>query len=224
MIATFKNPEVFAANLKAASLAMSEDPTRAHLCTVRIEFRPGVARFIATNGHWLWVNETHVETDGTAEILVARDDLKRILKLVETGKKASTWAVEVDTLGKVSQMSQSLTFVPVVATFPPYEHVIPGNVGGDRIIATFDAAYMAKVSAAFVLVGASKNGSTSVSMHTIPDAIHRKGEDPIPEPIVFTSAAAPDALAVLMPMRAPGCHVTSLTNRYRRVAKDEKAA
>jgi hypothetical protein len=105
MIATFKTPDLVS-NLKAALLAASQDFTRAHLCCVRIEFAAGVARFVATNGHWLWINEaTYVETIGVDEkgkpvlgnsseiIHVTRADVVAILKGLEKGKKAATWDV-----------------------------------------------------------------------------------------------------------------------------------
>ena len=51
MIATFKTSD-FVANLKAALLAVQTDEARMHQCQVRIELAAGVARFVATNGHW----------------------------------------------------------------------------------------------------------------------------------------------------------------------------
>ena len=118
MIATFKTSD-FVANLKAALLAVQTDEARMHQCQVRIELAAGVARFVATNGHWLLVSEApYLEVVGVDEcgkkvlgsseeaLCIHRADVVAILKALKSSKKAADWDVELDTRGTVSQMGR----------------------------------------------------------------------------------------------------------------------
>lgn len=225
MIATFKSPVTFVANLKACLLAVGQDDSRAMTAGIRIEFRPGVARFVATNGHWLLANEVAVDCTETGDILIHRDDAKRIVKMIDKSKKASSWAVEVDTAGRVSQAvaAQSIEFKPWASTFPPYAQIVtaPDKLGGERIVAGFDAYYVAVIGEAFALISESDKAAP-ISMHTAEDGKYG------PEPIVFIGAAdskAAWAMAILMPNTANKSNPSTVLNRYRGVkASKEKAA
>jgi len=217
MIATFKTAD-FASNLKAALLAASDDTTRPHLSCIRIELTEGVARFIATNGHWLWVNETYyaeiVGTDdkgkkvlGTSDatIHVPADDVKRILKTLEKGKKAESWDVVLDTSGTVSQLGRSISFKPLDVVFPLYAQVIPAAVVASLEVTTFDPAYIADITAAFLEVSNNRK-KCGITIEASGGAL---------DPAVWTSCTS-SALAVLMPFRGPDkASGASLVARYR---------
>lgn len=224
MIATFKSPVTFVANLKACLLAVGQDDTRPMTAGIRIEFRPGVARFVSTNGHWLLANEVPVDCTESGDVLIHRDDAKRIAKMIEVSKKASAWAVELDTAGRVRQAvtAQSVEFKPWDATFPPYTQIVtsPESLGGERIVAGFDAYYIAAIGEAFTLIAEDKRAAP-MSMHTAEDGKYG------PEPIVFVgapSSKAAWAMAILMPFKLePKVDATAVLNRYRGV-KASKAA
>lgn len=215
MIVTFRDPALFVGNLKACLLAASPDEARPTSC-IRLECGGASSRFIATDGHWMWINEIRSEaesTDGAGRVvLLSIEDAKRIVKLVEVSKKAAAWAVEIDTDGRtVRQLSQSLAYGPVDKVFPPYNQVLPATVGGERIIACFDAHLMARVAAAFAHACCVKT--------TVPLMFHTTAPGKFgPEPIVITGckhAAVADALAVLMPCNYDVGGPGALLARYR---------
>lgn len=225
MIITFKSPVTFVANLKACLLAVGQDDSRAMTAGILITARKGVARFVSTNGHWLLANEVSVDCDGEGEILIHRDDAKRIVKMIDKSKKAATWAVELDTAGKVSQLSQSVEFKPWPATFPPYAQIVtePSKLGGERIVAGFDGRYMAAIGEAFSLICEDERAAP-MTMHTSEDGKWS------PEPIVFVGAPNSKgawAMAILMPYKAVNGATVSATpvlERYRAEHSKEKAA
>lgn len=220
MIITFKSPADFAANLKAAFRAASEDESRKLLCVVRIEIRAGVARFVATNGHWLWANETpcfqFVGVDekgkhiiGSAEdvVHIPSADVKRILRAINTTKKAAGWAVDLDTLARtVTQLSVVTPFGAYTEKFPPYLQIIPQNITPKkRPTMTYDTRYLIEVAAAFDdVVGKVKSG--------VGLSFEQTGND-VRDPVLVTSSKA-SALVVLMPRNddpsAPGVLVRYL--------------
>lgn len=202
MIATFKTPNLVS-NLKAALLAACTDETRAHLCCIRIELADGVARFVATNGHWLWVNEAHyaeivgvddkgkkVSGTSSATVHVSLSGVKAILKGLEKGKKAAAWDVELDTSGAVRQLGQSVAFKSLDVVFPPYAQVIPAVVVQGKDVMTYDPTYIADVMAAFSEVSSNPK-SCGICVEPSGGAM---------DPVVVTSDTS-TALAVLMPRR-----------------------
>ncbi len=202
MKVTFKDPVAFASNIKAAMRAASKDFTRAHLNCIRLEFHKGKVRFVATNGHWLFVNETVADCDGAAEVLLSLADAKSIVKAIVVSKKASTWAVEVDTDARtVRQLGTTVAYVPVDASFPPYVQIIPPTQGTKQCVISFAADYLADVFGAFQEL--SPNAGVTIET----------GEGEL-DPAVLTSNACPDALVVLMPRRDEA-RSAPLRARYR---------
>lgn len=207
MIVTFKDPAIFVGNLKAALLAASEDFMRP-MCCVRLEIRPASARFVATDGHWLWVNEIACEAEGEATVLFELDDARQIAKMVDDSKKASTWSVELDTEARtVKQLSSTSGYRVCDRVFPPYAQVLPAKVGGERIIASFDARLMSRVVAAFTFACGKPSvvkgvvPAVPLQFHTTEPTKRPKMKE-YPEPIVITGGAkAPiaQALAIVMP-------------------------
>lgn len=203
MIATFKTPD-FVSNLKAALLAASTDITRANLNCVRIELAAGVARFVATNGHWMWLNESHYSEvvgvdekgkkllgDSSAIVHIGLTDARAILKNIEKGKKAQSWDVEVDTSGNVSQLGKTVLFAPKAVAFPAYATVLPAAVPsspGSKM--TYDPTYIADVTAAFAEVS-STDSAFGICFEPSGGEL---------DPVVVTSDTS-SALALLMPRR-----------------------
>lgn len=217
MIVTFKDPALFVGNLKACLLAVSPDEARPTSC-IRLECGATSTRFIATDGHWLWINEiwSHAEaSDGAGRVvLLSIEDAKRIVKLVDTSKKAAAWPVELDPDTRtVRQLSQSLAYAPVDKLFPPYQQILPTSVGGERIIACFDAYLMGRIAGAFAAACCVKTA--------VPLMFHTQDEGKYgPEPIVITGskhAAIAGALAILMPFRQDVGGPGALLARYRGV-------
>lgn len=208
MIATFPNSVEFVSNLKAALRAVCEDDTRAHMCCIRVEIGNGLARFVATNGHWLWVNEilcrevTGVDEKGKdvelfadrmtqAVVSIPREDVKRIVRAMDKTKKAQSWRLELDTSKRtVTQLAKSVSFGPEVGKFPPYQQIIPSSVSvTKRPAVCADFRYIGAIVAAFediVLPNKAGNGIT----------IEPTGGER--DPLVVTSKDS-SALVVLMP-------------------------
>jgi hypothetical protein len=226
MIATFKTAD-FVANLKAALLAACEDVTRSWMCCVRIELAAGVARFVATNGHWLWVNETnYIEVVGvdalgkkefgmsSATVTIPLADVRAILKGLDKGKKAAGWDVDLDTSGNVAQIGKATTFAPVKEDkFPPYAQVIPSGVVPTKHAIAFDPTYISDVMAAFREVSSSCGG-----------VVFEQTGGEI-DPVVVTSDTS-CGLAVLMPCRHDGKpQGSAMVARYRgETARAKKVA
>jgi hypothetical protein len=226
MIATFKTAD-FVANLKAALLAACEDTTRSWMCCIRIELAAGVARFVATNGHWLWVNETHyAEVTGTDEkgkktfgtssavVMIPLADVRGILKGLEKSKKAAAWDLDLDTSGHVQQVSTRLSFTPVKEDkFPPYAQVIPAVVVAPKDVIALDPKYIGDVMAAFSEVSSNPKSCGVV--------FEQSGGNL--DPVVVTSDTS-SALAVLMPRRTNKSAASGLISRYRGEKTATKAA
>ncbi len=217
MIVEFTSPQDFVSNLKAALNATSEDLTRPYLNAVKMAFRDNVARFIATNGHWVWINEERTRGEGSADLLISSAELKRIIKQIDCSKKATSCAVEIDTEAKtVRQQSTTVGFVVVDAHFPSYSQIIPASVGAKRVDVGLAAEYLADVAAAFNTVcKKGKNG---------PGLVFEAGDKEL-DPVVVTAEDCPDALVVIMPRRdrhAGGS--AALRARYRALEVKAKAA
>jgi hypothetical protein len=201
---------VFVANLKAALLAASDDFTRPHLHCVRIELAKGGLRYVATNGHWVWIHEdvARVQSEnGPEAFLLSVPDAKKVLRAIDTRKVARDVPVIVDTAARtIGQPGTPVSFVPVDATFPPYAHICPAESGvGERINASLSSDYIADVAAAFALVGGK-------------GVIIAAGATDL-DPVVFTSDHAPNALVILMPFRSNAKAIdtqrSALLTRYR---------
>jgi hypothetical protein len=156
----------------------------------------------------MWINEIHCEADAEWSANLELDDVKGIAKTVNDSKKGSGWLVELDTEARtVRQLSSTYTFKDSPRVFPPYRQVLPSAVGGERIIASFDARLMSRVVQAFALASGRpevKKGvvqAVPLLFHTTEGKKNREGKV-YPEPIVITGGAKANvasALAVVMP-------------------------
>lgn len=219
MIATFKDPVVFVSNLKAALLAACEDLTRPWMACILIELGAGVARFVATNGSWIWCNEIHffevvgVDEKGkpvagasTATIRIPIQDVKRIIRGIDV-KKSSSWSVDLDTEARtVKQLSATSGFGPEPETpFPPYRQILPTAVQSTKLERmTYGAARLAQISEAFQEEAGRPKTPLGLT-------IEPTGGDL--DPVVITSKSS--ALVVLMPMRGDTSEAEALCARYR---------
>ncbi len=234
MIFTFKDPCILVQNLKAAIRAASEDVTRINLNCIHVELdaAAGRARFVSTNGHWLWVNEIEVSEimgvdekgapikgTSTAELHILRGDAKKIIKSIETSKRARDWSVELDVDARTfRQLNTSVTFeaLPSEARFPPYEQVIPDPstlTSKKRVVVTYAVEYINEVAGAFAdVVGAVKGGV---------GLVFETGKEEL-DPVAISSTLAPQALAILMPRKsdvASPALAACAAYKSRRVAK-----
>lgn len=223
MIATFKDPVVFVSNLKAALRAACEDLTRPWMACVLIELGAGVARFVATNGHWVWCNETHffeivgvdekgkpIPGSSTATLRIPIQDMKRIIRGINVTKKAERWEVELDTEARtVKQLSASSGFGPEPEeAFPPYRQILPTAVQSAKLATmTYGAALLADVAEAFREIAGWPKKPVGL-------AIEPAGGEG--DPVAITSPLCSSALAVLMPMRGSPPQGEALCARYRR--------
>jgi DNA polymerase-3 subunit beta len=109
--------------LERASYAVSQDTTRAHLSSLRLELSPGKIRGVSTDGHRLAVVET--ESTNTVErvVLVPLGAIKGLLALLKSGATTRL------TFGKewLAATCEGVSYSTKLtdATFPPYEQVIP---------------------------------------------------------------------------------------------------
>lgn len=201
MITTFETSPLVA-NIKAAERAASKDYTRLHLACIRLELDGNTTRFIATNGHWMWVNEvTTCDTVGTDRpiIHIRQDEVRRILGALNKTKAAASFLpIVLDT------MARTLTQGPLTLgigtdpcpegedRFPPYRQVFPGvhtfdTSTGVNVIA---AAYLADVAASMADVAQAPK-DCSIRYHSTSDQYG---------PSVFTSSTS-SAVAVVMGVR-----------------------
>lgn len=205
MIATFENSLAFASHLKAALRATSQDTTRPHLCLVRLELAAGAARFIATNGHWMWVSElSYREIAGrdaaggavlgssSAVLHIPRADAVEVLKALDKSKKASLVKLELDVTTKtIRQGAKGVTFTCAHEdiVFPPWTQILPNAVVGEAQLIALDPKYIADASESFADI--APDGSCGVRFQAAGDAL---------DPVVVTSDRS-TALAVIMPRR-----------------------
>lgn len=204
---------VLASNLRAMLFCVSKDTTRAHLNSVLLEVHAtgqrnaqdnevAPLRFVATDGHWLLINDTTVEVAylGVRSFQIAEADAKKLLKCVDAKSSATvTLTLEDETCtaeqaGKVIAMWDNVN-----AKFPPYAQVIPATRatpkdGETQRFPSFNALLLGKALDAFAAL--AEDGKKSCGMHATPS-----GDEY--DPIVLTSdeCGAANATAVVMPMR-----------------------
>lgn len=211
-------------NLKAALLAVSEDTTRPGQNSILLESNGETLRFVATNGHWLWINE--IRASGPVfSFLLRRDSAEEIARKIKVPAKKDfldpRFNVQITPDENRMIFAQSNRFdycaLPTDGVFPPYRQVLPSSVTprDEAIIqAPVSSAYMSTIGEAFDLVGSTKENAASVSV--TPSG----GEY---DPLVFVSDKAPDALAILMPVRGTVASPQNLLNRYRSESKAKAA-
>lgn len=197
-------------NLKAALLAASTDAARIHMHGVLVEWRPKIVRFVATNGQWLWINETEADSDGEGSILIRRDNVKEIVKGIKGAKKYIGVPVELDADGKTfRQMTNVLGFDSVNAMFPPYAEIIPGF---PRLLA--EGKKQQPIALAWDLLAAVCYAFARIEPKA---AVTISCGGPL-DPVVCTSESAPYAMAAVMPRRDNKDRAEQLSARYRKRA------
>lgn len=209
MIAAFANAFDFINNLKAASRAMCPDPVRAGLHCVRIEIGNGLARFVATNGHWLWVNEVACrEVEGVDEkglellrlgdrmtravLHIVPSDVKDLLRKIDKSKRVGSMPLTLDTEARqVVQLGTTISFAAEPSiTFPPYEQIIPGAIVAKGPAVSADFLYIGQIVEAFDDVVEPEKAGAGI--------VIENGGSHDRDPLIVTSKRS-SALAILMP-------------------------
>jgi hypothetical protein len=159
--------------LRALLAHASEDETRPHVCGVGFFPQKGAA--CATDGHRLALLECDEKSD-VAAFIVSRATLEAAMKACPAkgaiGVSRERLTVhEAAALGPaLSTIAPTMTLAvpPVLASFPPYEHIIPGDYRGnaDREPAPcfgVNARYLADV--ALCAAACEKIKGTSKTLH-----------------------------------------------------------
>lgn len=222
MIVTF-SPAALVGNLKAALLAACEDQTRPHLACVRLELAKSRARFVATNGHWLWMNEIQAEciigvdekgrevldekTSAVLHLPIA--EVAKMHRAINLKKAFKDHEVLLDTEARVlvQDGQPGVVFSTADVQFPPYGQIVPQlSLEGSRLACGADAAYLEAIARAFAFAWLEKPSeavrSPPVLVHNV--ASSQRG------PIVMTSQKVPHAVAVLMPCVVDGAQEHSV--------------
>lgn len=210
----FKSPKALIGNLKAALRFACEDFARKNMHCVRLEILKDRARFIATNGHSMWLNETAIEnsSDKEVEFSIRLKDVKTLVKIVD---KKGLQEVVLDTEGLCFQQAgTSLPFEIIDDIFPPYSQILPEDLSKGTSSVAFTAPYIADVAAAFVDAcekDLKKTLGPGIRFHFGETDLH---------PSAVTSDDVPHAVCVVMPRReADAKHGRATVNRYRFVKK-----
>lgn len=230
MIIAFPFPVPFVATLQACLLAVGRDPARP-TCKIRLEVnsKKHLARFIATDGHWLFINELDInESVGDRVLHLAPETVEGWVKMICVAKKAETWTVEIDTEAKSIRQTGVHRSYEELDVFPPYEQIVPDFAHYEELGApAIDAKLFVKVMKAFSGLVPDKKKSSPVKFWMRPDS---KGygankDTTYPEPVIVTGGTGPfvfRAMAIVMPMRADVTHAGRLTGYYS--GKEEEAA
>lgn len=211
MIATFQTDDLLR-NLRAALRAVSVDPERKALNQIQVELGVdsrgvNVARFVATNGHWLWLSEVgyraYASSPPSTSIRISADSARAIIKALLKTKHWLAQDVDIDPERRVVQQcgtTVQTTFEESDPRFPPYAQIIPHALapkvkGKDMWFPAVDAQYVADVAASFndIEQTVTKRIARSASLAFQPCG----GEL---DPVVVTSHRS-TALVVLMPQR-----------------------
>lgn len=221
MLICFPDPALFVGTLKACLLAVGRDPARL-TSRIRLEVKDRVARFVATDGHWLFVNELAIDDTFSGTTLhVSPETVENWVRMLNVSKKASTWTVEIDTdENTISQRGTRQIFEPGDDLFPPYSQIVPDfenyrELGSPAL----DARILERVMKAFIETRAEKKGPVAIQFWMRPDSKgygHNK-DTTYPEPVIVTASTGPAldrAMAIVMPMRASVVHAEQLTKHY----------
>lgn len=164
------------AMLKAALLCASDEQVRYYLRGVYVDPK---GFLVSTDGHRLFCGKIDL-TDVPAfdGWIICRDALKRAL----TGYKADLIEISPSRIGDVACR-------PIDGSFPDWRRVIPSELTG--VAAQFQPHYVADMGKIGLLL-------TGKRKDTLPAQIHHNGDGPAG----ITFPHAPEAFAVLMPIRA----------------------
>lgn len=219
MLISFPDPVLFVGTLKACLLAVGRDPARP-TNRIRIEANDRVARFVAMDGHWMFVNELGIDdTYSGTNLHVSPETVERWVKAIETGKKASNWTVTLDTEAKtIDQIGRKSTFEVLDDVFPPYQQIVPDFENYRELGApTLDARILERVMKAFIETKAEKKSPVAIQFWMRPDSKGTTKDVTYPEPVIVTASTGPAldrAMAIVMPMRASVVHAEKITKHY----------
>lgn len=191
--------------LKAAQLAASTDKTRYYLNGVYIEKRGNDLRYVATDGHMMFIAShemppVHHYIDDF-DFIISNGGLKRAL--AGCTKKTRFLDLELDMpVQKIELNGVTLRLIGdnhdglIDATFPNWRGLVGGLSISDQKLANFDPAQIGRIA----------NIAKALGVDSKAVRIHQNGED-----AAVIGFGRADAMAVLMPIRV-GKHDTGLTD------------
>lgn len=181
--------------LKAAQLAASTDKTRYYLNGVYIEKRGNDLRYVATDGHMMFIAShemppVHHYIDDF-DFIISNGGLKRAL--AGCTKKTRFLDLEFDPPvqkielnGVTLKLDHNYTDGLVDGTFPNWQGLIGGLSMRDEKLANFDPAQIGRIA----------NMAKALGVDSKSVRIHQNGDD-----AAVIGFGRADAMAVLMPMR-----------------------
>lgn len=188
-------------SLAAALCFASDKDIRYYLNGVMLEVSPHATVVCATDGHILFAHRevrdvvNEIEITGTpkhVECIIARDDVKRILRDMPKRVDIVDLTFDVTALpgGKWECAIAKCSGMFVDGKFPDWRRVVPDYSAADceRTPAQFNPELLVRVQKAFIGLG-SKTGTFAL-MHRGPN-----------NSALCVSASFPDAVAVIMPWR-----------------------
>jgi len=183
--------------LKAAQLAASTDRTRYYLNGVYIEKRGNDLRYVATDGHIMFIASHEMPPvhhyTGDFDFIISNGGLKRAL--AGCTKKTRFLDLELDMAMPVEQielngvtlkLSYNYTDGLIDGTFPNWRGLIGGLSMRDQKLSNFDPAQIGRVA----------NMAKALNVDSKSVRIHQNGEN-----AAVIGFGRADAMAVLMPIR-----------------------
>lgn len=227
------HPTLLIGNLRAARRFLAADDARLHYACIMLEQHPArdVARFVATDGCTLWINEEWVKP-ATKEATTLKAPSSRVLIISSdvdtTLKKLDRKGVMVDVESdghqvRFEQGKEKWSHPNQVKAGPsPYAKVLPDPTlfpksDDERGRAVHvNAKYVTRTCEAFTDISAARDDHNKVKpkeRHEVYFTWHA-GRDHL-EPTIAISSRAPDALVIIMPANLDEVHPAHLLKRYR---------
>lgn len=166
-----------------AACAASNEEARYYLKGVLVELRPGVTRYVATDGKILVAHEETNETSIFGNWIIPLEEIKawKILARDFGGAELSDNGDGFLKIGRDN--GEARIFRPVDGTFPDYMRVLPQSVDGN--MAQFDGLLLARIEKLAKEMGIGS------------PYLHYNGNSPCP----VSFSGCEQTLAVVMPMR-----------------------
>lgn len=118
-------PGVLATLIALTAVSMSTDETRAHLHSMLMEFEPGKARSVTTDGHRLSLAELPIDGGAKASMLIPHKAVLELRKLADATTGETMKLVQQGSHLFVLTETSTFSVKLVDAQFPPYAQVIP---------------------------------------------------------------------------------------------------
>jgi DNA polymerase-3 subunit beta len=169
--ATEVDARVLGAMLARTLFAASADETRAHIAGVLLESSEDGAVMVATDGHRLAKATSALAVPPETHVLIPRHGAAEIKRLLEGAETCRLWI----TSGHIglSVGVASLVVKLSDAQFPPYEQVIPKNLG--RVVEVDSAALLGAVRRVATMADDKTSG---IALSSEPGTLSVRAESP----------------------------------------------